>query len=371
MQGLPIYDIWRILSEPREIAEGEIRGLCRTSYLGDHQALTRILGRYKLYVDTRDIGIASHLMLDGYWEMWVTEAMMRLLRRGAVVADVGANLGYFTVLMADLTGADGHVLSFEPNPQLAPLVRKSVEINGFAGFTRCYDCGLGAAAGWAQVEAAVDHPGGGRTLPIADNPPADEGAQDICKEVAEDALHPVPQPKGLLRTITALLSPEPLPLPDLSAETSAGETEALALGDEESPPLPGAVRICRFDELPRALEVEFMKIDVEGFEPHVWQGMTGRLENYDLPLTIFMEFTISRFAQAREFLDEILSWGFSLSIITFRDGVVSITPEALFAGPSDVDHMLVFQRAARMDEIPRSDVTEATGFSSEDEIGGS
>ena len=166
MQPAPIYDIWRLLSEPRETAEAEIRATCRTVYIGENEALTRILGRYKMYVDTRDIGIASHLMMEGFWEMWVTEAMMRLLRRGAVVADVGANLGYFTLLMADLTGAEGRVLSFEPNPELARRLRKSIAINGFAGFTDFYQCGLGGAEGWAVMDVQSDQPGGGRTIPI-------------------------------------------------------------------------------------------------------------------------------------------------------------------------------------------------------------
>ncbi len=90
----PLYDIWRMLSYPRPEVEAEIRGLTQTAYIGNHQALCRILGRYKMYVDTRDVGIASHLMLEGFWELWVTMAMMRGVRRGSVVADIGANLGY-------------------------------------------------------------------------------------------------------------------------------------------------------------------------------------------------------------------------------------------------------------------------------------
>ena len=60
-QMVPIYDIWRILSYPREHVEAEIRALCRTAYVGDHSALCRILGRYKIYVDTRDVGIARDI----------------------------------------------------------------------------------------------------------------------------------------------------------------------------------------------------------------------------------------------------------------------------------------------------------------------
>jgi FkbM family methyltransferase len=345
MQQSPIYDIWRLLSEPREITEAEVRATCRTIYLGDNEALTRILGRYKMYVDTRDIGIASHLMMEGYWEMWVTEAMMRLLRRGAVVADVGANLGYFTLLMADLTGADGHVLSFEPNPELARRLRKSIDVNGFAGFTDFYPCGLGGEEGWAMMEVRNDQPGGGRTIPLADDAPgADLEAADP-KPSPEAATEPQSEPAGFVTALKRFL------LADPPAEATEPSEETIEADEDNEPAQPAipedAVRILRFDHLPRAREVEFMKIDVEGFEPQVWEGMTGRLENYDLPLTIFMEFTIERLEDPRGFLERILGWGFSLEIITFREGVRPITPDELFAGPHNVDHMLVFRREAR------------------------
>ena len=325
MHQLPIYDIWRLLNRPRHEAEAEIRASCRSVYLGDHEALTRILGRYKMYVDTRDIGISSHLMMEGYWETWVTEAMMRMLRRGAIVADVGANLGYFTLLMADLAGSEGRVLSFEPNPELARRLRKSIDINGFAGFTDFYQMGLGGEAGWAEMDVEQHQPGGGRTVPVQEL----EGWPSSVKEM-------------------------------LSSETEQG-SEATAEGQrsEDTPPSPDAIPIRRFDDIPHARSVEFMKIDVEGFEPHVWAGMTGRLENYDLPLTIFMEFTISRFADARGFLDEILSWGFSLEIITFLEGVCPITPDELFATSHSVDHMLVFRREARPTVAVVETATEA------------
>ncbi len=73
-----------------------MRALCESAYLGDETALCRVLGRYKMFVDTSDNSLSPHLMLDGYWEMWLTEALARAIRPGMTVVDVGANLGYFT-----------------------------------------------------------------------------------------------------------------------------------------------------------------------------------------------------------------------------------------------------------------------------------
>ena len=328
MQQVPIYDIWRILSQPRVEAEAEIRACCKTAFLGDHEAIARILGRYKIYVDTRDIGISSHLMMDGFWEMWVTEAMMKLVRRGSVVADIGANLGYFTLLLADLTGAEGRVLSFEPNPNLASRLSKSIEINGFKGFTDFYDIALGAEEGMVTLEVSDHQPGGGRT-----HSKFDDGEEDEAPEAEPDGETDRDAGASPRSRFLHFLFPEPHHL----NESHKSVPKAGAA------PVEGQIRVARFDEIPHAMDVEFIKIDVEGFEPYVWQGMTKRLES-DRPLTIFMEFTIDRFPDARGFLNEITSRGFSLEIITFNEGVKPVSPDELFAMPHDVDNMLVFRR---------------------------
>ena len=92
-------------------------------YLGDNSALCRVLSRYKLLLDTRDLGFAAHVLLDGYWEMWLTIFMCRHIQPGMVAIDVGANFGYYTVLMADLVGPEGHVFAVEPNPVVAALLQ--------------------------------------------------------------------------------------------------------------------------------------------------------------------------------------------------------------------------------------------------------
>lgn len=50
------------------------------------------------------------------------------VRKGNVVWDVGANLGLFSFAAAHLSGATGHVLSFEPDLWLVQLLRRSAAI---------------------------------------------------------------------------------------------------------------------------------------------------------------------------------------------------------------------------------------------------
>lgn len=153
-----IFDIWALRSGDRWRHEAVIRGLCQTAYLGDHTAICRVLGRYKMFVDTKDVGVASHLMLDGYWEMWNTEAIVDLVKPGMTVLDVGAHCGYFSVLLADLIGPTGKLLSFEPNPPMAALLRRTIAVNGFDGRTTVHEMALGEEDGVATLQVPQNEP---------------------------------------------------------------------------------------------------------------------------------------------------------------------------------------------------------------------
>lgn len=63
------------------------------------------------------------------WEPDLTEALERLTRPGFVCADLGAHVGYFTLLLARLSGPDGTVVAFEASADNARLVERSVTLN--------------------------------------------------------------------------------------------------------------------------------------------------------------------------------------------------------------------------------------------------
>jgi FkbM family methyltransferase len=158
----------RRILDPRAMQRGErtksealIRSLCTTAYLGDRTALCRVLGRYKMYVDTADFAISSHLMLEGYWEMWLTEVLVEVVKPGMIAVDIGANLGYFTLLMADLVGGTGAVHAFEPNPPVADLLAKSIWVNGFQERVTVHRDPLGEeSARNVRLHVPKDVPGG-------------------------------------------------------------------------------------------------------------------------------------------------------------------------------------------------------------------
>ena len=78
--------------------------------------------------------IARDACLIGAYEPPVTQVFTRLLRRGATVVDLGANWGYFTLMAAQLAGPGGRVLALEPDPRMFDLLERNVRLNGLTTF---------------------------------------------------------------------------------------------------------------------------------------------------------------------------------------------------------------------------------------------
>src|SRR5690348_16966432 len=76
----------------------------------DTCVVTRNRNRYELNL-AEGIDLAVYL---GLYEPSTTRALERLIRPGAQILDIGANVGVHTVHMARLTGPRGRVFAFEP-----------------------------------------------------------------------------------------------------------------------------------------------------------------------------------------------------------------------------------------------------------------
>lgn len=77
-----------------------------------------------------DQSLTPHIALDGYWEEWITNIFLDLIKPGMKVIDVGANVGYYTLLAADAVGPNGFVTALEANPELANIIYRNLSING-------------------------------------------------------------------------------------------------------------------------------------------------------------------------------------------------------------------------------------------------
>ncbi len=78
---------------------------------------------------TRDI-IQRYIYYFGVWEPSITQWAAESLRPGDCFVDVGANIGYYSLLASSLVGAGGKVVSIEADPAIYTLLRRNVEQNG-------------------------------------------------------------------------------------------------------------------------------------------------------------------------------------------------------------------------------------------------
>jgi FkbM family methyltransferase len=85
----------------------------------------------------------------GTSEMPVQRALSTHLRHGDVFYDIGANVGFFSLLAARMVGTSGAVCSFEPVTENASMVRKNATLNDF-GNIRVVEVAVGSEPGVAE-----------------------------------------------------------------------------------------------------------------------------------------------------------------------------------------------------------------------------
>ena len=91
----------------------------------DDHVLTQTDFGFSIYCNRRS-GIGQTLIAEGQWEGLLSRTILACLKAGDVAIDVGANIGYDTLLMSTAVGHNGLVLAFEPVAQhLALLMRNT------------------------------------------------------------------------------------------------------------------------------------------------------------------------------------------------------------------------------------------------------
>lgn len=65
----------------------------------------------------------------GTWEPNVVQTVTSAVKPGMRIVDVGAHIGYYTLLFAKFVGPSGHIVAFEPSAANFTLLKKNVELN--------------------------------------------------------------------------------------------------------------------------------------------------------------------------------------------------------------------------------------------------
>jgi FkbM family methyltransferase len=79
------------------------------------------------------------------------------IKPGAVVWDVGANMGLFSFAAAGLSGPSGHVYAFEPDTFLVRLLRRSARLNPHAAPIEIVPCAISDTISLARFNIAENN----------------------------------------------------------------------------------------------------------------------------------------------------------------------------------------------------------------------
>ena len=101
--------------------------------------------------------VQTYIHLFGIWEPDLTHFIRRRLAAGDTFVDVGANIGYYTVLASKWVGPRGRVVAIEASPRVFADLRASVELNNASGNTRLVNMAASDHLGELEVFSGPLH----------------------------------------------------------------------------------------------------------------------------------------------------------------------------------------------------------------------
>jgi FkbM family methyltransferase len=97
----------------------------------DDVALVQVQNN-QMYVNPQDEPLGRSLATEGIYEGYETSLFRSFVKGGMTVIDIGANVGYYTLIAAELVGETGKVFAFEPEPGNFDLLSRNIRLNNYA-----------------------------------------------------------------------------------------------------------------------------------------------------------------------------------------------------------------------------------------------
>jgi FkbM family methyltransferase len=242
------------------------------------------LTNFKMYVSPEDDYVGGSILREREYEPHLTRIFQQFVRPKMQVLDLGANMGYFSLLAASLVGSAGHVYSWEPSPENVKLLLASKQLNQFSNI-EIVQAAAGAKSGLLKYFPNFSN---GLVMQIGDERP-------------EEAV---------------------------SAETVM------------------ALRVD--DYIPRDAKIGFIKIDVEGFEYEALNGALDTIgRNLPIIATEFSPKALLRASgiSGEEFLQFFVRLGYDMSVIDNYNLAPGSVADALRRyESSDADHIDILLR---------------------------
>lgn len=125
------------------------------------------LGEATLYVNSIDRLVAALLWKHSLLSGDEARIYREFVKPDMTVLEIGANIGFFTLLFSKLAGPSGRVTAFEPDPGNFRLLEKNVKTNGRANVT-CVRKAAAAKTGALKLFRSEEHHGDHRIFDSVD-----------------------------------------------------------------------------------------------------------------------------------------------------------------------------------------------------------
>lgn len=91
--------------------------------------VTRKVNNYPMILNFDEDGLSKHLMIHRKREISETETVKKIVKPGMCILEIGANIGYYTILMGKLVGKSGKIYAYEPYPPSVEILSRNVQLN--------------------------------------------------------------------------------------------------------------------------------------------------------------------------------------------------------------------------------------------------
>jgi FkbM family methyltransferase len=111
----------------------------------------------QIYLCMSDTAVSRSIFLTGRWEPEIEIGILSRIRPDSVFLDVGANIGWFTLLVGDFiarANVGGQVIAIEANPSLVPYLSASVVDSGLINFVSIKPYAVSSNNGVVQMSAS-------------------------------------------------------------------------------------------------------------------------------------------------------------------------------------------------------------------------
>jgi FkbM family methyltransferase len=243
------------------------------SYPCSGELVVQTIHGHKIVVDGHDISLTPELVFNGFYEFAEQSFLKNTVVGGDWVIDVGANVGTFSLLAAQLVGSFGRVFAFEPNARASALMAKSLVLNWMHERVVQVPMAVGDVRGTVKLTFTSDRLGDGKIEP--------------------------------------------------GAESGSAFGETLKILGEEAKTL--SVNSTRLDdEFPLDLPIKVLKIDAEGYEGCVLAGadrlLRSRCVDFIL-MELLPEVSGSRWHETVKQVNSLISYGYVICCLT-KDGEI-------------------------------------------------